>query len=225
MADRNYAYVTFYNGMVLNQAKTDAARRPIYDDKEMVRIRFAGDTKQTVEAPAHEKFKMDRPAPGQPSRGHLSYAEVYAEEYRAFKSHDKQAQSGTPIAHLPFISPARQAELIAQNVHTAEALADLDDNVIGRLGMGTRDLVEQTRVWLGKADAAAQVAKAEAERDAVQARLAKLEAMLAAKDKGADRFEAMDDDELRAFLAEHGAHPRANAAREKLLAAAREIDG
>ena len=223
MADRQYAYVTFYNGLILNQGKTDTARRPIYDDKEMVRIRFAGDTRQTLEAPAHEKFKMDRPGPGVSSRGHLSYAEVYAEEYAAFKRSDSVALSGTPLSHLPFLTPARQAEFISQNIHTAEVLADLDDNTMGRLGMGTRELVEQAKTWLGKAEASAQVAQAEAKNDEMAARIAKLEAMLAKKDKGGDEFEQMDDDELRTFLANKGAAPRANAARDKMIAAAREL--
>lgn len=223
MAERQYAHVTFYNGMILNQAKTDEARRPIYDDKEMVRIRFVGDTKQTLEAPAHDKFKMDRPGPGQASRGHLSYAEVYAEEYAAFKSHGREALSGTPLQHLPFLTAARQAELISQNVHTAEALASLSDSTIMSLGMGTRALVEQAQSWLGQAEATAQVAKANAERDALLARLEAMEAKLAAKEAGGDEFDGMEDDDLRGWLEAQGATVRANASRERMLAAARSI--
>lgn len=56
--------------------------------------------------------------------------------------------------------------------------------------------------------------------------MAELEAMIAGKagapQKG-DDVSAMSDDELRAFLNDRGISPRANASREKLEAAVRDV--
>jgi hypothetical protein len=217
--------VRFYHGAVLNQAKTDAAGRRIYDDHEMCEIKFPGDPSRSIVGPAHDRVFMHRPRHGEEPKGHLSYAERFADTYKAWKSNDPAAlRTGTPLEHLPFMTPAKVYELKAQNIHTAEALTRLSESVVAKLA--ARSIVEQAKVYLGDAEASATVAKAEAEKAAVEARFDALMAEIDALKKGkpaGDEFEAMTDDDLRAWLAANGANPRANAARDKMLLAAREI--
>lgn len=225
MADEDrHVTVRFYHGAVINQAKTDAAGRRIYDDLEMCEIKFPGDPSRSIVAPAHDKAFMHRPKHGEEPKGHLTYAERFEGAYKAWKSNDPAAlRSGTPIEHLPFMTPAKVFELKAQNIFTAEALTRLSESAIAKLS--ARSLVEQAKVYLGEAEASAAVAKAEAERAAVEAKFSALEAQIEAlkQGKSGDEFDGMTDDDLRAWLAKNGANPRANAARDKMIAAAREI--
>lgn len=200
---------------------SEEAGRPIFKDVEMVRVRFAGDAKRELVAPAHEKFKL---APG---GGHmLSYAEVWPDHYEAFKKGHDALASGTLIDLLPGLRPSQIAAFKAQGVPTIEALAALPDRTIAKIGPGTRDLVEQARAYLDEAHDRAAASAARAESDALKARVAELEALIAGKagtpQKG-DDVSAMSDDELRAFLNDRGISPRANASREKLEAAVRDV--
>ncbi|NBT32227.1 MAG: hypothetical protein EBT13_10110, partial [Rhodobacteraceae bacterium] len=53
------AFADFYNGTMRNETKSIAAGRPIFDDVEMIRIRWAGNTKNEFHAPASDR--SDRP--------------------------------------------------------------------------------------------------------------------------------------------------------------------
>jgi hypothetical protein len=227
MADDNNRHITvrFYHGAVLNQAKTDAAGRRIYDDMEMVEAKYPGDPTRSNVAPAHDPCFMHRPRPGEDEgKGFLTWAERFPAEYKRFKENDPSAiRSGTPLNHAPFLSEARVFELRALNIHTVEALANLPDHLVTKNSL--RSVVEQAKTWLDAAAGAALVAKATAERDALEARFAKLEAELAAAKAGkpADPVDAMDEAALREFLGNAGVQTRANASLDKLREAARSL--
>jgi hypothetical protein len=224
-----HCIVRFYHGAVRNQGKSDAAGRAIFDDKEMCEIKFPGEPGRNWVGPAHDGVFMYRPKMGavDEDKGFLTPAERFADQFKAWKANDPAAQrNGTPLEHLPFLTQARVYELKAQNIHTAEALAHLSDSAISKLHL--RPLVEQAKTYIGEADAAATVAKAEQEKAALQSQFDALRAEIDALKKApapaaGDPFDAMTDDALREYLTEHGATLRSNAARDKMLAAARDI--
>jgi hypothetical protein len=221
--------IRFYHGAVRNQGKSEQAGRPIYDDKEMIEVKYPGDPSRSNVAPAHDLCFMDRPAPGEDgsAKGFLTWAERFHRQYKKWKDNDPLANhSGTPLEHLPFLTTARVYELKAQNIFTGETLASLSPTVASKIGV--TPLVAQAKAWLGETESAAAVAQAEAEKAALQAKFDELsrriEELSAGKPAPAsDTFETMSDDDLRSWLANKGANPRANAARDRMLAAAREI--
>jgi hypothetical protein len=221
--------IRFYHGAVRNQGKSDQAGRPIYDDKEMIEVKYPGDPTRSNVAPAHDLCFMDRPAPGEDgsAKGFLTWAERFHRQYKRWKDQDPSANhSGTPLEHLPFLSPAKVLELKVQNIHTAETLASLSPTVATKAG--ATPWVAQAKAWLGETESAAAVAQAEAEKASLQAKFDALAAEIQALKVGrsaptSDNFDAMSDDDLRGWLANKGANPRANAARDRMIAAAREI--
>ena len=45
----------FYMGLIQNELKSKEAGRPIYDDIEMIEIKWAGNTKSELHAPASDR--------------------------------------------------------------------------------------------------------------------------------------------------------------------------
>lgn len=146
--------VTFKNVPVFSDSKSTKAGRPIYDDQEICEIKFAAN-KQTIGAfPAHEQCGwVDDPVTGM--RTQQTYAMKYADQYRAFKDGEGQAQSGTPLEQAPFLSGSKRLELKALNIWTIESLAALDGAPLKRLGMQGRELQQQAAAFLEKAPGAA----------------------------------------------------------------------
>lgn len=220
----DHLHIEFFDHPKENAAKSREAGRPIFEDVEMVRIRYVGDTKNVHVAPAHEMYKLG-------SDGmHVSYAQEFPDHYKAFQEQREFFGEGTPIGELPFINNAKAKELKAINIHTAEALAGLNAGGIKRLGMGGRSLVEQAQVYLDQAKDGALMAKVNEENAGLQRQLDELRAQIAATasaPKAAaetpDGPDGWSDDQLRAYLTEQGAEPRSNANRDKMLAAAKQF--
>jgi len=170
-----HLHIEFFIDPVENVKKSEAEGRPIFEDREMVRIKFVGDPKKELVAPAHDKFMRDRE-----TGAWISYAEAYHRHYEAFKTGQAALGEGTPIAELPFITAAKRAELKALNIHTAEGLAQLDGTNLQRLGMYGRDLKNKAQAYIDDAKAKAPVAHLAAENAALRERMEALEEMLKA---------------------------------------------
>lgn len=214
------AIIDFYNGAQHNDVKSQKAGRPVYDDVEMIRIRWAGNTKSELHAPASDR--CDRPIRNKEdnSRYYVAWKDHpdFKAAYEAFKSGQASALNGTPISELPFLSEARRLELKAINILTAEALAGVDVN--SRLGAGLSDIRRQAQLYLERAAGAAVDAKHEAEKAAMQAQLDEMRARLdalaggaapAAKakpkradvpraEKSASPFDSWEDADIRAWM-------------------------
>ena len=122
-------HIEFRTVAVENRAKGLKEGRPIFDQQEQVFIRFAGDTKKELVAPAHQKCMRD-PATGL----WVSYAQAYQRRYEAFKSGEAAIGEGTPVEELPFIDAARRAELnqVREAGRTA-AVADVPASILTRM--------------------------------------------------------------------------------------------
>lgn len=201
--------VEFFMKPVENPAKSKAAGRPIFEDREMVRIAFPGDNKREHVAPAHEVHYHSA------ARRQMTYAERFAASYKAFKDANGEYVSGTPLAQLPFLTESRRAEFKAAGIKTAEQLAGLPDVTIKKMGMGTREFVTQAQAYLKAAAGTSEVA-------AMQAQIDELKALLAGKTVAAapvsDPFEGMDRDDLFNMATDAGLEPRANASMDSLKA-------
>lgn len=170
----------FYMGTVHNEVKSKQAGRPIYDDVEMIEIKWAGNTKSELHAPASDRCDRPMRNPENNDRYYVSWKDHpdFAKAYEAFKAKTGAHIQGTPLSELPFLSEGRRAELHAINIHTAEQLAGLSGAQIGKYGFGMGDLCNQAKNYLERAKGAEVDARHEQEKSAMQAELAALRAQM-----------------------------------------------
>lgn len=135
--DDSGLFVRFYSDAILNQQKSDAEGRPMYDQVEMCEVHFPAD---------NTKVRIARATDGNPP-----YYLRFPAQYAAFKKQEEVVQDGTPIEHWPPITKAQALELKAMNIHTVEMLAATAD--VNLKWMGARQLRENAKVWLSEADA------------------------------------------------------------------------
>ena len=147
-------YVTFYVRPVMHTFKSSQEGRPIYEEKEYVRIIVPGDSKTTVDCPVTDEFRMR-----------------FSKQYDKFKKGLEQAVVGTPLEMWPQMTVGLCAELKAMNISTVEQLAELDDSKAQRI-MGSYDLRRKAQVFL-------DAAKGEAENNKIVVELEKRDAEIA----------------------------------------------
>lgn len=151
----------FYVDKKLMGAKSEEAKRPIYEDREYLRIKIKGQDKSI---PVHEVTDEHR------RRFPIAYA--------FFLRQKPVPVIGTPIEQLAGVGPSMAHHLKGLNLRTVEDLAAVsDDNTVNRIGMGGRDLVTRAKAWL-QHSTSQTVALAE-EKDRLREENEKLRQMLA----------------------------------------------
>jgi hypothetical protein len=157
-----------------NPIKTRAEGRPVFDDIEVVEIRFPGNRNWTP-YPAHSQSHVaEDPFTGTTRR--VTYAERFRRQYEQFKAHQVQTKSGTPLEYVPFLTGARIAELKSQNIYTIEALAEVDGFELKNLGYQGRDLKNKAIEFIADRKSAAPTIQLQAELEAQRAELDALRA-------------------------------------------------
>ncbi|MGE0147461.1 MAG: hypothetical protein AB7R87_08755 [Parvibaculaceae bacterium] len=217
--DTRHLHVEFMLDQVRNEARSRSEGRPIYEDREMVVIRFVGDRKKELVAPAAEKFTRDR-ATG----AWVSYAEAFPRHYEAFRSGCKSALvEGTPLREAGFLTPSQVKEFEALNLHTVEQLAALEGAALQRLGLHGRDHKARAMQYLEHAAGNAMEYRLKQENGELRRRLEALERIVsAARGEGAG-LAALSDADLRTYIkAQTGQAPRGAATRETLLRKAQD---
>lgn len=157
MADKDLVIPLFRIHTTENKAKSKEAGRPIFDDMEVVEVRFAGDRNKVSVFPAHAVCGQTQDQDGDYRT--MTYAERWPEQYKRFKAKQTQVAEGTPVDELPFLTQAKRSELKALSIYTAEALASLDGQPLKNLGQGGRELKNQAQAYLDRASGTADVTK------------------------------------------------------------------
>lgn len=170
---KNNLHVEFFIDNIEDTAATKKEGRPIYKDVEMVRIRYVADRNTVLVAPALEKSFWDAEV-----KQHFSYAERFPEHYKAFKESVQYFGEGTPLRDAGFIAGAKVKELAYFNIHTVEALAELDGQALQAIGVGGRDLKNRATAYLAKQNGTSEVMKIANENTELKARLDELKAQL-----------------------------------------------
>ena len=140
MSDNTGIFPRFYMGTKEDKVKSKEAGRPIFKDVEMIEIRIAGDNKNIIDTRVDDQHKQRWP-----------------NQYEAFLEQKEQPMEGTPIAQLTILTESKRQELLAINIRTVEALANLNENGIKRLGMGGRELVKKAVAYMKQAEGMAPV--------------------------------------------------------------------
>jgi hypothetical protein len=211
-----------------NEGKSKTAGRPIYDDVEVVEIRFPGDRQRVGIFPALSFAGYHVNEHGYEES--ITYAEKYSDQYRRFKEKHQQIAEGTPVDELAFLTAGKRSELKALNILTAEALAALDGNQLKTLGMGGRQLKDQATAYLKAANGTAEVTKLAADNVSLQAQLAEMREEVAQIREGAKArlsehpLNEKTDEELKALIKEKtGQAPRGQPSHETLVRMAIEV--
>lgn len=167
--DDSGLYVEFSIEPVKNERRSTEEGRPIFEEKEYITIRIAGDTKTVRKRPV--KHTWDGGTPPDPER--------WPRQYQAFKNQQSQeAVDGTPLHEWAMISKTDVMSLKALNIHSVEQLASLGEN--NMQWFGARQMRDKAIAWLESAKAGAGVSQLQQRLEQLEADNLALKSQLAA---------------------------------------------
>jgi hypothetical protein len=135
-APKSPAIPQFFAEPVKLEFRSRQEGRPIFEEREFVRIIIPGDRRSMAVEPVGDEHRARWP-----------------KEYEAFKAGREAPVEGTPLKEWPVsaMTAARAEELAFFNIKTVEQLAALNDAQLANLGMGARELRERAKLWLSVA--------------------------------------------------------------------------
>lgn len=142
--------VAFYTKPVRNNFKSDQEGRPIFEDREFIKIIIPGN-RDVTDAPVTD-----------------AYRQRFAQKYAAYKANKAQEVVGTPLSELPWMGASQVAEFNALNIRTVEQLVELPD-VHAQKFMGYSMLKERCQRFLKAAAGEAPDLKLERENAELKA--------------------------------------------------------
>ena len=162
--NRGKMAVFFHAVQVRNNFKSDAEKRPIFEERIFIKKLVPGDSTLIVDRPMREQDMEDFPI-----------------EWARFEQKKEQKVAGTPIDAWTVVSDTQKAEFKALNIFTIDQFANLPD-VAGDKIMGFNDLRSKARTFIMAAQDSQMMDKIRAEMDkkleAQEAELAELRAMI-----------------------------------------------
>lgn len=163
-------FVEFYEDALEVPYKSEQEGRPVYEQREFVRIMVPGDSMNIIETPATQEHR-----------------EMYQRQYERFKRGQKDVIDGTPLVQWPVINKAQVKEAAYFEVHSVEQLSEMSDSSCARMGMGYMELRSKAKAWLAAAKDASVVTRQAAENERLQGEIQALKeqiAQLAAPKRG-----------------------------------------
>lgn len=169
-SDDNKLHVRFFRGREKHGLQSAEMGRPIFHGVDMVEIRQPGE-RDVFHGLANEDHKMRFPR-----------------QWEAYQSDREYVPDGTPLSVIFANEPETVENLKHLKIHTVEQLSDLQENAIGRLGMGGRNLViraqkfkEQATSFQAATRMNREMEDMKSENDTLKQRLEALERLLAAQ--------------------------------------------
>ena len=163
-SNRGKMAVFFHAVQVRNNFKSDAEKRPIFEERIFIKKLVPGDSTLIVDRPMREQDMEDHPI-----------------EWARYEQKKEQKVAGTPIDAWMAVSETQKAEFKALNIFTIDQFANLPD-VTGDKIMGFNDLRSKARAFIMAAQDSQMMDKIRAEMDkkleAQEAELAELRAMI-----------------------------------------------
>jgi hypothetical protein len=130
--DDRACYATFTVEKKLMGLKSHEAGRPIYEDREYVKILVKGQDKQVF---VREVTLEDK--------------QRFPNAYAAFKRGIEAPVTGTPVEMLG-LGPSSVEMMRIKGIRTVEDLAELGDDGLQGIGTGARDLQAKAKAFLGR---------------------------------------------------------------------------
>lgn len=211
---------------------SEREKRPVMKTIEAVEVRFAGSRLYSPVFPVDAQWRRE---------GHkvITYAERWADQYRAFLEGSEQKAAGTPLEMLqPYgITPSQLSLCRTLKIYSIEALHHLEGTELKSLQMNANPLKEMARRYM--ADRAAGAASS-SEIEDLKRQIAELKAAQsiplkeasqaeidAAVEAADDEYAALTDDELKDRIADltGTGRPRGNPSRQTLVQSLSELEG
>ncbi|MDS1142392.1 hypothetical protein RE432_18315 [Pusillimonas sp. SM2304] len=174
MYQENGALVEFYRDAVQNNFKSAQEGRPIFDEKDFVRIQTPGDTRTVIQRIASDQDKQRFPR-----------------SWEAFQRGVELAQEGTPLEEWNLVSRSQVKELKHVGVATVESLASVSDANLQKMGPGYTQLRNRAQQYLDSSKDDAKATALARELEAANERIRLLEEANAALKEAAT--ETKDD--------------------------------
>lgn len=157
----SHLFVQFYTDALELKAESEKQGRPIFKDMPFVRIIVPGDTNNIIERVADETDKHRFP-----------------NAWAKYQNSEAKANEGTPLEQWPQITRSLLKECKYFEIHTVEALSNISDAHVAKLGMGFGDLRTKAKAWLEAAAGTAQITAQAAENAQLKQMLADLQAQI-----------------------------------------------
>ncbi len=148
----------FFIESVADELASQRDGRPIFYDQERVELMIPGVSQYNIKVDIVSEDHRRR----------------WPEQYRAFRAGQELAADGTPLEQWPILKRSHVLELKAMNFTTVEQLAEMDDQATQRI-MGGMRIRTLAKAYIDDAQAGALLAKATADNDRKDARIAELE--------------------------------------------------
>ena len=198
---------------------------------QVVEVRFAGSTNYSPVFPVDAMWKRENGKV-------ITFAERWADQYRAFLAGADQEAAGTPLEKLRSfgMSDANLSLCRALRIYSIEALHHLEGDALKSLGMAGNGLKEMARNYMVARDKSNansdEVEKLRAELAALKAQIipvkeaspADIDAAIQASD---DEYAALSNDQIKERIASlnDGKRPLGNPSRATLVDALKELEG
>ena len=157
----SHLFVQFYTDALELKAESEKQGRPIFKDMPFVRIIVPGDTNNIIERVADENDKQRFP-----------------NAWAKYQNSEAKANEGTPLEQWPQITRSLLKECKYFEIHTVEALSNISDAHVAKLGMGFGELRTKAKAWLEAAAGTAQITAQAAENAQLKQMLADLQAQI-----------------------------------------------
>lgn len=207
-----------------NIPKSETAGYAVMEMMEVVEVRFAGSKNYSPVFPAHEMSSRE-------GNNVISYAERWADQYRAFKEGNPQEARGTPLEPLRKfgVTPELISLCRALKIYSIEALHYLEGDRLKSLGMHQNTLKAAASQFMAERskDAGAfeeleslrkRVAELEGRSTVVPAAESSEAEIADALKQADDAYAALDDSQIKDRIeALAGSRPRGNPSRGTLV--------
>lgn len=137
-------FVLFYMESIEDKEASEKEGRPIFRDHEFIKIMPPGDKNTVICEPVNDEYRMRWP-----------------NQYNAFKNQQVQVNDGTPLEEWPILRKSQVMMFKAVNVHTVEQLANVSDQNLPNLGMGSREFRDKAIAYIETAKTGAVPAQAQ----------------------------------------------------------------
>lgn len=164
----NNLHVQFRLEPVHQTKSSEDEGRPIYKDIPYIRITFPGDRNKIIDRPVD--LHGVGQAPSDPRR--------FPRQWAAFQAQTEQVQDGWAITEWPRISKSQALEFKGLNIHTVEALADIQDGFMDKIGLSAVKLRDAARSDLAQAKDGKEITRLTAENETLRLDLVQIKAQL-----------------------------------------------
>lgn len=202
--ENNFNTITpyFMHLNVLDQVQSEIQKKAVYDIKEVVQLRFAGDRYYSPVVPTDSMYRMV-------GLNVITYAERWADQYRQFLNNEAQVAEGTPLDNLTSygITQAQLSLCRALKIYSIEALYHLEGANLKSLGVHANDLKPMAKRYM---EDRANGSEQEKKIRELEAKIAEMQAaVIPAKEPTqedvddalqAAEFERMTPDQLRDYI-------------------------